>query len=102
MSLRMAVKYDLGSIAVTFSFVHVTLTSQDTSANEKFFFSFHVTKLPRALTSKMEVDIIMFTYWLSALALRIMGIALRLARQCLDNGLVKYWLKENSPGNIDL
>ena len=33
------------------------------------------------------------------LALRIMGIALRLARQCQDNGLVKYWLK-NSPGKI--
>ena len=27
------------------------------------------------------------------LALRIMGIELRLARQCQDNGLVKYWLK---------
>ena len=26
-------------------------------------------------------------------ALRIMGIALRLARQCQDNGLVKYWFK---------
>ena len=24
----------------------------------------------------------------------IMGIALRLARQCVDNGLVKYWLKK--------
>ena len=35
------------------------------------------------------------------LALRIMGIALRLARQCQDNGLVKYWLK-SSPGNMDL
>ena len=27
------------------------------------------------------------------LALRIMGVALRLARQCQDNRLVKYWLK---------
>ena len=27
------------------------------------------------------------------LALRIIGIALRLAHQCQDNGLVKYWLK---------
>ena len=31
--------------------------------------------------------------WLSPLALRIMGIAQPLARQCQDNGLVKYWLK---------
>ena len=31
--------------------------------------------------------------WLSHLALRIMGIALPLARQCQDNRLVKYWLK---------
>ena len=29
------------------------------------------------------------------------GIALRLACQCWDNGLVKYWLKK-SPGNMDL
>ena len=39
--------------------------------------------------------------WLSPLALWIMGIVLRLARQCQDYGLVKYWLK-NSPGNLDL
>ena len=36
----------------------------------------------------------------SPLALRIMGIARRLARQCRDNGVVKYWLK-NNPGNTD-
>ena len=29
----------------------------------------------------------------SPMALRIMGIALRLARQCQANVLVKYWLK---------
>ena len=29
----------------------------------------------------------------SPLTLRIMGMALRLALQCLDNGLVNYWLK---------
>ena len=29
----------------------------------------------------------------SPLALRIMGIALRLVRQSQDNGLAKYWLK---------
>ena len=28
-----------------------------------------------------------------SLGLRIMGIALQLARQCQDNELVKYWLK---------
>ena len=27
------------------------------------------------------------------LALRIMGLSLRLARQCQDNELVKYWLE---------
>ena len=32
-------------------------------------------------------------HWLSFLALRIMGIVLQLARQCWDNGLVKYWLQ---------
>ena len=35
------------------------------------------------------------------LELRIIGIALRRACQCQNNGLVKYWLK-NSPGNMDL
>ena len=34
-------------------------------------------------------------------ALRIMGIALRLARQCKDSGLVKYWFR-NTPGNMYL
>ena len=29
------------------------------------------------------------------LALGIMGMALRLASQCQDNGLVKYWFKKN-------
>ena len=29
-------------------------------------------------------------------ALRIMGIAILQARQCQDNGLVKYWLKTTS------
>ena len=43
----------------------------------------------------------LFFYNFSLLALRIMGIALRLARQCPDNGPVMCWLK-NSPGNMDL
>ena len=30
---------------------------------------------------------------ISPLKLRIMGIALRLFRQCQDNGLIKFWLK---------
>ena len=40
--------------------------------------------------------------WPFPLALRILGMALRLAHQCQDNGLVKYWLKRNSPENMDL